>query len=236
MKPIILYGNSTLAKQVYYESAQYAPDFAVAAFCVGDDFLHEETSFCGLPLIGENEALQKYPPYKYDMLSCVDAPSKLRNRLAIYDKLKGLGYYLKSYISPLACVSDRVRLGENNIVFAFSHIYIDTCLGHSNTIRSTAIVGHDIIIGNGTNISEGVVVGGFAKIGDSCWLGMNSTINNCLTIANDTLVASGAVIMTNTKQGVSYVGNPARAFFSHKDTGIMLDFKRWGNIKTGELK
>ena len=228
MKPIIIYGNSTLAKQVYLDAAQFASRLKIAAFCAGDEFVHGESLFCGMPLVKESEILQKYPPDEYDMLSCVDAPSRLRNRIVVYEKLKNLGYDLVNYVSPAANVSPQARLDENNIFFAHCHVYFDASFGHSSTVRTQAVVGHEAAIGSGTNIGEGAVIGGNVQIGDSCWIGMNGTINNRLVVANDTLVASGAVVMSNTKQGYSYIGNPAKAFFSHKETGIMQDFGRWG--------
>jgi sugar O-acyltransferase (sialic acid O-acetyltransferase NeuD family) len=229
MKPIVLYGNGSLAKQVYLSSKLNGPEFEIVAFCVDDGFLCNDNSLFGLPLVGESDLLRKYPPDNYDMLSCIDAPSKLRNRLAVYDKLKGFSYHIRNYISPLACISDDVNMGGNNIIFAYAHVYSNTSLGHSNTVRPTAVIGHDITIGSGTNICEGAIIGGYAIIGNSCWLGLNCTVNNGLNIADDTLVASGAVIMTDTKQGTSYIGNPAKAFFSHQQTGVMMDFHRWGS-------
>ncbi|MDR0611938.1 MAG: hypothetical protein LBG45_00330 [Dysgonamonadaceae bacterium] len=224
MKPVIIYGNSAVAKQVFFESKQNGSDFQIAAFCAGDNFLDGEASFCELPLVPESEVIQKYPPSEYDMLSCVDAPSRLRNRLLVYDKLKNMGYFLRNFISPLAYISDKVQVGENNIIFAFAQILNDTCLGHSNTIRNKVHIGHDIIIGNGINIGVGTVIGGFVNIGNSCWFGLNSTVNNSLIIAEETLVGSGAVIMRNTNPGTTYLGNPARAISTHLDTGICLNF------------
>ena len=228
MKPIIIYGNSTLAKQMYLDAAQYTSDTKIAAFCAGDEYVQSEQLFCDTPLIKESEVLQEYPPDEYNMLSCVDAPSRLRNRILVYEKLKNMGYKLVNYVSPAANVSHHARLGENNIFFAHCHVYFDVSFGHSNTVRPTAVVGHEVVISDGTNISEGAVIGGNAKIGNSCWIGMNATINKRVTVESDTLAASGAVIISNTKQGFSYIGNPAKAFFSHEETGIMMDFGRWG--------
>jgi sugar O-acyltransferase (sialic acid O-acetyltransferase NeuD family) len=225
MKKIVIYGANTTAKQVFFESRQNNSGFCIVAFCLGDEFLKGETSFCNLPLIAESEVRQKYPPDEYDMLSCIDIPSNLRTRLIVYERLKEKGYFLRSFISPLAYVSEEAEIGENNIIFAFAQILNDTIIGHSNTIRNTVHIGHDVVMGNGSNIGVGVVIGGYVSIGNSCWVGLNSTINNHLAIANDTLIGSGAVVMRNTKQGTAYVGNPAKPFSSHKDTGIMLKFK-----------
>lgn len=224
MKPVVIYGNSTLAKQVYLESQKYTSDFQAVAFCVSDEYMHDKASFCGLPLISESDVLQKYPPNEFDMLSCIDAPTKLRNRLLVYNKLKELGYYLRNFISPKARLSEDFVCGENNIVFSFAKFDFGVCLGHSNTIRALAVIGHDISIGNGTNIGDGTIIGSHTNIGNSCWLGFNCTVNDRIKIADDTLVASGAVILSNTEQGFTYIGNPAKPFFSHKETGIMMKY------------
>jgi len=223
----IIYGTGSLAKQVFYEATQYTPEFSIKAFCVADEYLNGESLYCGLPLIAESRVLHEYPPDKYNMLSCVDAPSKLRDRILVFNKLKELGYNLQSYVSPLANLSEGVKIGENNIILANSNVNFDICIGHSNTIRGTAFISHDVVIGNGTNICEGSTVGGSVIIGNSCWLGLNCTVNNRLIIADDTLIGSGAVLMTNTEQGTSYIGNPAKAFFTHKETGVMLSFKQY---------
>ena len=125
MKPIIIYGNSTLAKQVYLDAEQYFPEFRLAAFCAGDEFVQGEPLFCGVPLIKESEVLQKFPPDEYDMLSGVDAPSRLRNRILVYEKLKSLGYKLVNYVSPAANVHPHAKLGENNVFFARCHVYVE---------------------------------------------------------------------------------------------------------------
>jgi len=223
MKPIILYGNNPVAKRVYLESKN-DENFRVAAICVGDNFFNGESVNYGLPLVAESEVTQKYPPNEYDMLSCVDAPSRLRNRLVVYDRLKNMNYSLRNFISPFAYVYEDVKMLENNIIFAFAQIGDNSYLGHSNIIRNAAIISHDARIGNGTNIGTGSVIGGSVNIGDSCWLGLNCTINNCINISNETLIGSGAVIIKNTDEGTAYVGNPARVISSHKETGIMLNF------------
>ena len=171
MKPIIIYGNSTLAKQVCLDAAQHCPVFVIAAFCASDEFVQGKSLFCGMPLIKESEVTQKYPPDKYEMLSCVDAPSRLRIRILVYERLKSLGYSLINYVSPMANISSTAKLGENNIFFAHCHVYFDASFGYSNTVRSAAVVGHEVVVGNGTNISEGAVIGGNGKSGTVAGLG-----------------------------------------------------------------
>ncbi|SEH30131.1 acyltransferase [Magnetospirillum fulvum] len=48
------------------------------------------------------------------------------------------------------------------------------------------------------------------SIGERCWLGMNSIVMKGVTIGNDTIVASGSVVVTDLPPSVIAAGNPAR--------------------------
>ena len=224
MKPVILYGCKSVAKMLFIESKKMDSDFHIVAFCVGDNYLNGETSYCGLPLVVESEVAQKYPPDKYDMLTCVVSSSRVRNRLLIYERLKSMGYFLRNFISPLAKISENVQIGENNIILDYVRIEHNTCIGHSNIIFSGTYISNDSVIGNSSTFTDRVTIGSDVEIGNSCWFGYGSIVNNLLKIADDTLVSTGAVILKNTKQGFTYVGNPAKAYRTHQETGIMMHY------------
>jgi acetyltransferase-like isoleucine patch superfamily enzyme len=48
------------------------------------------------------------------------------------------------------------------------------------------------------------------KIGNRCWVGMNSIVMKGVTIGDDTIVASGSVVVAPLPEGVIAAGNPAR--------------------------
>ena len=224
MKPVIIYGCKSIAKTLIIESKKMGSDFNVVAFCVGDDYLNGETSYCGLPLVAESEVVQKYPPGEFDMLSTVVSSSRVRNRLLIYERLKGMGYFLRNFISPSANISENVQIGENNIILDDVRIEHNTRIGHSNMFFSGSTISYDSVIGNGATFADRVTTGGDVNIGDCCWFGFGSIINHYVTIADDTLVSTGAVILKNTKQGFTYIGNPAKAYRTHQETGIMMHY------------
>lgn len=47
-------------------------------------------------------------------------------------------------------------------------------------------------------------------IGRRCWVGMNSIVMKGVSIGNDTIVASGSVVVSSLPEGVIAAGNPAR--------------------------
>jgi carbonic anhydrase/acetyltransferase-like protein (isoleucine patch superfamily) len=58
------------------------------------------------------------------------------------------------------------------------------------------------------------VISGFCEIGKNCFLGVNSTIINNISIAEDCFIGASALIQKNTKAGEVYQSqstSPAKA-------------------------
>jgi acetyltransferase-like isoleucine patch superfamily enzyme len=53
------------------------------------------------------------------------------------------------------------------------------------------------------------VISGHVRVGEFSFLGVNSTIHNGVTVAPRTLVAAGAVISRDTKEGSVWVPAPS---------------------------
>ena len=94
------------------------------------------------------------------------------------------------------------------------------CVIHRATMDSTIIrkgvrigskvnVGHNAIIGENTVIASGAILAG-SNYGRHCWIGLNSVINQGLTICDNVVIGSGAVVIKDIIKSGIYVGNPAR--------------------------
>jgi len=57
---------------------------------------------------------------------------------------------------------------------------------------------------------NGLGLGKPITIGDNCWIGGNATINPGVTLGNNVVVASGAVVVKSFGDNVVLGGNPAR--------------------------
>ncbi len=64
----------------------------------------------------------------------------------------------------------------------------------NNVVLWSGHIGHDVAIGDHNFITSHVVVSGFVTIKRNCFLGVNATIRDAVTIAPETLVATGAII------------------------------------------
>jgi sugar O-acyltransferase (sialic acid O-acetyltransferase NeuD family) len=224
-KMIIVFGDNIIAEMLYLDAKKLGHEFQIESFCVDEKYLRGN-SFCDKPLIGFQEVIKKYPPKDFDMISTVDAPSKLRNRLLVFDRLKKAGYTLRNYISPLADVCSDIVMGENNLIFPFVYVGSRGKMGNANLIRQHTYLGHDFHLGDGNTLASGCILGGFCQIGNSCFLGINSSVNGSTHIADETLIGSGSVVIKDTNLATTYVGNPARAISTHENDGIMINLLR----------
>jgi sugar O-acyltransferase (sialic acid O-acetyltransferase NeuD family) len=150
------------------------------------------------------------------MILTVDAPSRLRNRLIVFNRLKKYRYNLINYISPLAEVSPSAKLGTGNLIFPFTYIGPDARIGNANFIRQNTYLGHDSILEDGSTLASGCTLAGFCHIGNSCFLGINATVLPYIKIATETLIGAGSVVTKNTEPCTVYIGNPARSISKHE--------------------
>ena len=125
-------------------------------------------------------------------------------------------YSSEAYIQYLR--NSGVHIGEKTIVYAPRHTSIDIQKPHLISIGSyckittgVIILAHDYSISVARRVF-GEFIGGTAptKIGDNCFLGMNSIILPGTTIGNNCIVGAGSVVGGKYPDNVVIAGNPAR--------------------------
>lgn len=221
MKKILIFGQTSLARVLYEDISRHSNEFSVEAFTLDDEYIAKD-SFCNKPLVGFSSLEKAYPPGEYGIILAVNAISRLRVRMEIFNRIKYKGYYTYNYISPLADVSWDIAMGESNIILAYAHVGFGGIMGNANFVWQNTFLGHNFNIGNGNTISAGCTISGFCSIGDSCFIGVGATVTPRLRIAEETLIGAGAVVIKDTEPHTKYVGNPAKLIGRHENTGVMV--------------
>jgi UDP-3-O-[3-hydroxymyristoyl] glucosamine N-acyltransferase len=72
------------------------------------------------------------------------------------------------------------------------------------------MVAHNVVINRHCFVSACVAIAGFVKIKEKCYLGINSTIIDNITIVANTQIGAGTVVIKNIEKEGLYVGNPHR--------------------------
>lgn len=131
-------------------------------------------------------------------------------RAKISKKLQDAQANIISLIHPSAAVSSHTFIGKGVILCANSVINVGTHIADGCIINTGATVDHDCNIHSYVHVSPGVNIAGGVTIEQYSWLGIGSTIIECLTLAENTQIGAGAVVTTSTEASSLYLGVPAK--------------------------
>jgi sugar O-acyltransferase (sialic acid O-acetyltransferase NeuD family) len=131
-------------------------------------------------------------------------------RKTLFNRLKDIGYFLPTIISPLSHVSKYSEVKEGSVIMNYALINSGAYIGKNCIINNKALVEHDAIVGNNTHISTGTIINGDCKIGSNCMVGSNSTIKQGIKICDDVIIGSGSVVIKDINEPGVYAGIPAR--------------------------
>jgi sugar O-acyltransferase (sialic acid O-acetyltransferase NeuD family) len=88
-------------------------------------------------------------------------------------------------------------------------------LGNFNIFNQSATIAHDVDFGDFVHIAPGSIVSGNVSIGHGCWIGAGAVINQGsndkkLHIGENTVIGSGAVVVSPCESDAVYIGVPAK--------------------------
>jgi sugar O-acyltransferase (sialic acid O-acetyltransferase NeuD family) len=212
---IIVFGASDIARLAHHYFSTDS-DHQVVAFTVDREYCQTE-SFLDLPLVPADQVAARYSPSSYKMFVAISYVKMNRVRAAKYAEMKALGYELVSYISSRCSFLSQYAPGDNCFILEDNTVQPFVRIGSNVTLWSGNHIGHDSIIGDHCFISSHVVVSGHVRIEPGCFIGVNATLRNSITIADHTLVGAGAIIMKDTTPRSVYLGARAERFVKTSD-------------------
>ncbi len=214
-KKVVIIGNTSnarLAKYFFTYDSEYDP----VAFSVHAKYIEQE-EYEGLPLIPFENLQDKYPTDEYEAFVAVGYTKMSKIREMLYNECKAMGYTMANYISTKCSYLSQFQPGDNCFILEDNTIQPYVKIGNNVVLWSGNHIGHDVEIDDHCFITSHVVVSGFVKIGKNCFLGVNATIRDGITIAPETLVAAGAIIMKDTEEKGVYLAQRSVKFEKNSD-------------------
>jgi len=209
MSKLVIFGAGDIARLAHFYFRTDSPH-QVAAFVVDAAFKNEDT-FDGLPLVSFEEALDRYPPSYHEAFVAISYAQMNRLRRAKYEQMRGAGYRCVTYLSS-RCTYLTTPPGENCFILEDNTVQPFVTIGNNVTLWSGNHIGHDSVIEDDCFITSHVVVSGHVRVGAGSFLGVNATLRNSISIAPESLIAAGAVMMKSTvAKGVYYPERAKRA-------------------------
>jgi len=208
MARVVIFGAGDIARLAHRYFSTDSPH-EVVAFTADAAYVKEER-FQGLPLVPFTELAGRYPPGDFALFVALSYARMNRLRAEKFDAARALGYDLVSYVSSRCSYLTDAPVGKNCFILEDNTIQPFVTIGDDVTLWSGNHIGHDSTIGDHVFISSHVVVSGHCRIEPYCFLGVNSTLRNGITVAAATLVGAGAAIMEDTTAEGVYLAARAR--------------------------
>ena len=204
MAKVIIFGNSSLAELAYTYLTHDSPH-EVVGFTVDREFLNTDRCL-NLPLVAFEDIETRYPPSEYKMFIPISFKRMSHLRAERYYTAKNKGYELISYVSSRATTWPGFSCGDNCFIFEDNTIQPFVKIGSNVVIWSGNHIGHHTVIKDHVFISSHCVISGACTIEPFAFLGVNCTIRDETSVAAETLVGAGALILKDTKPFEVYKG------------------------------
>ena len=215
MAKLVIFGAGDIARLAHHYFTHDSPH-EVAAFVV-DRAFRQRDEFQGLPLIDAEDATERFSPRDYDVFVAMSYAKMNAVRAEKYASMKAAGYRLVSYVSSRCSYLSQTPPGDNCFILEDNTIQPFVTIGNNVTLWSGNHIGHDATIEDHCFITSHVVVSGHVRIGTRTFIGVNATLRNSITIAPETLIGAGAIIMKDTKAKEVYMPERAKRFVKSSD-------------------
>lgn len=150
--------------------------------------------------------ISSFDPNIYELMICI-GESNLRKK--VKESLpKDTKYF--SFTHPTSIISYDIIIGEGTYIGPYSIVTTNIKLGNHCILNRGVQIGHDSIIGDFFSAMPGSIVSGNCEIGDSVYLGSNSSVREKIKISNDVIVGLNSGVVKNINTGGTYVGVPAK--------------------------
>lgn len=203
MSALLILGAGGHGKSVA-DAAVASGKWKTVAFA--DDGLAVGALVMGLAVVGKFSDVENL---RGNFPQAVVALGNNSSRRQVQQKLEGLGFALATVIHPAAIISPSAKLGEGTAALAGAIVNACAEVGRGCILNTACSVDHDCVIGEFSHISPGARLGGAARVGDLCWLCMNSTVINGISVANGCVLAAGSALLGDTEPKGLYAGIPA---------------------------
>lgn len=187
---LAIFGNGGHAREVAAQINQ------PVTFFVDDEFSNETI----LPI-------SQFDPERYNIMIAVAEPE---GRKKIVEKLPKETRYF-TFIHPTVLIMDKnIEIGKGSFIGANSILTTNIKIGKHCILNRANHVGHDTEIGDYFSAMPGAIVSGNVQIGESVYLGTNSTIIEKKEIVSQVKIGANAVVVKNINESGTYLGVPAK--------------------------
>lgn len=131
----------------------------------------------------------------------------------VVNRIHNENIWYPNIVAPNVIFMDKENfsMGKGNIVCSNCWISCNVHFGDFNILNVCCTIGHDAILGNYNSLMPSVNISGEVTIGEENFFGVSSVVLQQKKIGSNTVIGGNSLIIKNTKDGRTYMGNPASA-------------------------
>jgi len=164
----------------------------------------------GIPVIGTEEIIEKYPPDDVELVNGVGSVASLLARKQVFDRFKNKGYKFLTVIHPSAIIADDVIIGEGVQIMAGTVIQTGCQIGDNSIVNTGSVIDHDCFIDSHVHIAPGAVLSGEVHVGTMTHVGTSSAIIQGIKVGANCLIGAGSVVINDIPANSKAIGVPAK--------------------------
>ena len=198
MKKLAIFGCGGLGRELAQWISECGQNEVV--FVVDEEFI-DQRHVDGIPVT----TLSEFSGDGYEWFVAVGEPGF---RKTFVEKTQG-NLQFATFIHPTARVGRTSYVEAGAIIGPGVGISVNVHIGSHTIVNAKSTIGHDSRIGNFVTIAPHVAIMGNCTVGTESFIGTSSSLKEGITIAKESIIGMGSVVISNLDTGV-YVGNPAR--------------------------
>ena len=204
MAKVVIFGSGPIA-EVIWHYLTHESDHEVVGFTVDAAYLKAPSLF-GLPVVAFEDLERRFPPEDHRVYVAIGYGKLNALRAAKLAECEARGYQAIGHVSPRAVVPADFTPGPNTFVMEHNTIQPFVEIGRNVIVWSGNHIGHHSRIGPDGFISSHVVVAGCVSIGSNCFLGVNSTLRDNITLGSHVVVGAGALVLQDAPDYAVFPG------------------------------
>ncbi len=216
MKKIAIFGAGGFGREVHFlinqiNAARQTYEF-IGYF---DDGIDKGSLVNDYPVLGGIKELNAWK----ESLSLVLAIGDPKTKKKIVDEISNSTIAFPVLIHPNVLIGDMKynSIGEGSIICAGNIITVNINIGRHVILNLSCTTGHDTNIGDFCSFMPTVNISGEVEIAKCVYVGTGAKIINQLTIGENTIIGSGAVVSKSLPSNCTAVGIPAKPIKFHTE-------------------
>lgn len=206
-KKLAIIGSSDLAQLVIHH-AVLSKQFTV--YGIYDDFSPSGKLVSNIPVLGTLDEVEKsYGNHHFDCLFIAVGYSRMLYRESVFNRFHNRIPFA-NIIHESCNLDPSVELGQGVFLFPGVLLGKGVKIGNNVLLNVGVTVAHDSTIDNHCFLAPCVAIAGFSYVGTKCYVGINATIINNISICPEVVLGAGSVTVKDINETGTYIGIPSK--------------------------